>query len=79
MSLSQAMRPCSAFASAALPSLAGQSPAAAAGARQSQAQPAFACSKLKLDQLFLQWLALPEAQQLVRCHSATPFCVHVHS
>ena len=26
----------------------------------------FPCSKLKLDSLFLQWLAMPESQKLVR-------------
>lgn len=27
--------------------------------------PMYPCAKLKLDQLFLQWLALPESQTLV--------------
>jgi hypothetical protein len=27
--------------------------------------PMYPCAKLKLDQLFLQWLALPDSQQLV--------------
>lgn len=28
--------------------------------------PMYPCAKLKLDQLFLQWLSLPESQTLVR-------------
>jgi hypothetical protein len=36
---------------------------AAAGAR-------FPSSKLKLDELFLNWLSLPESQKLARCAAA---------
>lgn len=30
--------------------------------------PMYPCAKLKLDQLFLQWLSLPESQTLVSLH-----------
>lgn len=33
--------------------------------------PMYPCAKLKLDQLFLQWLSLPESQTLVRAAAVT--------
>jgi hypothetical protein len=31
----------------------------------------YPCAKLKLDQLFLQWLSLPESQTLVSSHTCS--------
>lgn len=37
----------------------------ASGAKGMDGHPMYPCAKLKLDQLFLQWLSLPESQTLV--------------
>lgn len=38
---------------------------AATAAKGMDGHPMYPCAKLKLDQLFLQWLSLPESQTLV--------------
>ena len=50
---------------------AGPTPLARAGTASSSGRgldshPMYPCAKLKLDQLFLQWLSLPDSQALVR-------------
>lgn len=40
----------------------------------------YPCAKLKLDQLFLQWLSLPDSQALVRvCMRAACACTRVRA
>ncbi len=42
-----------------------QSSTSGRGSSEGGAHPAYPCAKLKLDQLFLQWLSLPDSQHLV--------------
>jgi hypothetical protein len=53
-----------AAAAAALP-LVGHPPIPSPGKGGMDGHPMYPCAKLKLDQLFLQWLSLPESQTLV--------------
>jgi len=49
---------------------------ASSSGRTLDSHPMYPCAKLKLDQLFLQWLSLPDSQALVRLHT---FCCWVDS
>jgi hypothetical protein len=62
-----------AAAVAALPHL-GHPPTPSPGKGGMDGHPMYPCAKLKLDQLFLQWLSLPESQTLVSIESATVVC-----
>jgi hypothetical protein len=46
--------------------------ASSSGRGQLDSHPMYPCAKLKLDQLFLQWLSLPDSQALVRLPGGPP-------
>jgi hypothetical protein len=50
----------------------------ASGAKGMDGHPMYPCAKLKLDQLFLQWLSLPESQTLVSPNAGVIACSQWH-